>query len=82
MTAADEAEIRDGAGWRRISVAEAIGEPRSVEMRCVSCHGPMRVHKEGTTNQRAHFEHRQRHDGCPTKPGFKRPAARHPHALD
>ena len=79
--AIDEAEIRDGAGWRRIGIAEALGEPRSAEMRCPSCGGRVKAHREGTTAQRAHFEHYQRHDGCPTKRGFKGLFTRHPHAL-
>ena len=78
----DEAEIRDSAGWRRIGISEAFGEGRDVVLRCPSCHGRVKAHREGTTAQRAHFEHYQRHDGCPTKPGFKGPATRHPHALD
>jgi hypothetical protein len=37
---------------------------RGAEMRCPECHGRMRVHKEGTTGQGAHFEHQQSHVGC------------------
>ena len=79
---ANEAKIRDGAGWRRIGVDEALKAPEGSALRYPECHGPMRVHREGTTGQRAHFEHRQRHSGCPTKLGFKGSATPHPHALD
>jgi len=80
---ADEAEIRNGAGWRRIGIAEALSEPRSSVMRCLGCGGRVKAHREGTTAQRAHFEHYQKHAGCRLKPStFDGTATRHPHALD
>lgn len=82
MAPIDEAEICSPSGWRRIGILDALSEPKGTVLRCPSCGGRVRPHREGTTGQCAHFEHYQRHDGCPTKPGFKGPATRHLHALD
>ena len=50
-------EIEADGGWKLIGVATALGLPRNTPMRCPNCHRPARVHNEGTTGQRAHFEH-------------------------
>ena len=77
----DEAETREGTGWRRVTVEEALAA-RNADYRCPRCHGPVQPHKEGTTAQRAHFEHKQKHAGCPLKPGtFSGTESPHPHAL-
>lgn len=56
-------------------------EPRPL-LRCPECHGRVRAHKEGTTGQRAHFEHFAAHSGCSLKPTFRGVRSRHPEALD
>jgi hypothetical protein len=47
--------LRDEAARRR--------EPYP-EFRCRECAELVRPHKEGTTGQAAHFEHRRRSSGC------------------
>lgn len=76
----DSCEIQTADGWDRISVADARSR-RGEPMRCPACHGRVRAHKEGTTGQRAHFEHLRSHDGCRLKPGFSGTESRHPEAL-
>lgn len=34
------------------------------EFSCRECGEPVRPHKEGTTGQAAHFEHKKRNPGC------------------
>lgn len=65
----DECEIKVGDGWKIFGVAAALGMGRGNLMRCPDCKGRVRVHKAGTTGQRAHFEHQtgQRLAGCSIK---------------
>ncbi len=76
----DSCEIRMAAGWERISITDALSR-RGETMRCPACHGPVKTHKEGTTGQRAHFEHVQAHTGCRLKSGFSGTESPHPDAL-
>lgn len=79
MSDLDSCEIRTADGWERVSVADALSR-RGESMRCPACHGPVRAHKEGTTGQRAHFEHLRSHDGCRLKQSFSGTDSRHPDA--
>ncbi|WP_010140445.1 hypothetical protein [Oceanicola sp. S124] len=75
---------RDGVTtWELRSIDEILGMDPRPTLRCPQCHGQFRAHKAGTTGQRAHFEHRKGHAGCPLKPGtFNGTPSRHPEALD
>ena len=72
----DLCEIEADGGWKLIDVATALGLPRNTHMRCPNCHWPIRVHKEGTTGQRAHFEHTsgQTRTGCLRGPVATQPS--------
>ena len=65
----DECEIKVGDDWKIIGIAAGLSMGRGGFMRCPDCKGRVRVHKAGTTGQRAHFEHRtgQRLAGCSMK---------------
>lgn len=77
----DTCEILAEGAWERIDVEDALARRGLAPMRCPVCHGPVRAHKAGTTGQRAHFEHQQRHDGCRLASGFSGAESEHPHAL-
>lgn len=78
----DQAEVDRGFGWERVTVLDAL-QARDLTYRCHECGGEVRPHEEGTTKQRAHFEHTQRHTGCSLKRRvFSGTKSRHPHALD
>jgi hypothetical protein len=77
----DLAEIENNDGWTTISIVEALCQPRSRRLRCLGCGGQLRAHKEGTTGQRAHFEHYERHDGCPRVNYFGDKPRPHPRSL-
>jgi hypothetical protein len=50
--------------WVDISVAKAR-QLADVTVRCIECHGPIRLHAPGPHNvPRAHAEHRSRFAGC------------------
>ena len=77
----DECEIKTGGRWTIIGVEEAL-ERRHEVMRCPACHGRVNPHKLGTTDQRAHFEHRVKHEGCALKGAtFSGTSTLHPDAL-
>jgi hypothetical protein len=77
----DECEVKSGTQWVAIGIEEAL-ERRGEKMRCPECHGPVRPHKEGTTDQRAHFEHLTKHVGCALKDNtFSGTSSPHPNAL-
>jgi hypothetical protein len=77
----DECEINVGGHWTIVDVKEAL-ERRDETMRCRQCHGRVFPHKAGTTDQRAHFEHSVKHEGCPLKAKtFSGSATPHPNAL-
>jgi hypothetical protein len=60
-------EVLSGSGWKVITVDDALamrGRGRWDGGRCVECHEPVRLHKEGTTGQAAHFEHLSRNAKC------------------
>ena len=70
----DSCEIATPDGWEAISIDDALrrrGEP----MRCPACHGAVRPHKEGTTGQRAHFEHLKAEVGCRLRESTAKPVA-------
>ena len=73
----DTCEIMTDDGWALIDVDEALGLCGAM-LRCPACHGRVRAHRAGTTGQRAHFEHLQRHDGCPLKNGYSGVSSEHP----
>ena len=73
----DTCEIEFADGWETIEIEEALrrrGEP----MRCLACHGAVRPHKEGTTGQRAHFEHMKADKECRLKQSSEKPAQDRP----
>lgn len=55
--------IRRGGDWQALTIAEALDD-RKGDMRCPECHGRVQAHKEGTTGQRAHFEHKRANVAC------------------
>jgi hypothetical protein len=60
-------EVWDGRRWRAIGTEEALEMRRQRRWaggRCAECHERVRVHKAGTTGQRAHFEHLQHNARC------------------
>ncbi len=61
-----ECEIRSGEGWEKIGIDDALPR-RGEDMRCHSCGGRLRPHKECNTGSRAHFEHQVAHQGCSLK---------------
>jgi hypothetical protein len=77
-----ECEIKEGTKWKKISIEQGLAR-RGEPMRCHECHGPVVPMKQYSTGAKAHFEHNQAHDGCPTKEqtycGTPSP---HPHALE
>lgn len=80
---ADECEIKIGGRWTVVAIDDALQSYRDELKRCPECHGRVRAHKAGTTDQRAHFEHMNANPGCSTKPStFNGHRARHPHAID
>lgn len=76
----DECEVKEGDHWVTLGISEAL-QRRGDLMRCPSCHGPVRPHKQYNDGARAHFEHLKLHSGCPTKHSFVPPASFHPDAL-
>lgn len=79
----DVCEERINGHWVRRAVAEVLTAAARSPIRCPECHGRVRAHKEGTTGQRAHFEHMKRHEGCSLKKStFSGRRARHPEALE
>lgn len=78
----EDCEVSLGRGWQRIGIDDAL-RLRPERMRCPECHGRVRAHRQGTTGQRAHFEHFQTHTGCSRKPStFSGHRSLHPDALD
>lgn len=75
------AELHANRTWNPISIAVALSMPRSRRMRCPECHGRVRAHREGTTGQRAHMEHYERHTGCSRGDCFDGNSRPHPRAL-
>lgn len=62
----DRCEIWANGGWATIRIDEALKKPSARVMRCLDCGGQVRAHKAASNGgQRAHFEHHQRHAGCP-----------------
>jgi hypothetical protein len=57
-------ELYANQTWNSIGISDALRMPRSRMMRCPECHGRVRAHRQGTTGQREHFEHYERHKGC------------------
>lgn len=78
----DVCEERINGRWSARTVAEVLAAAARGPIRCPECHGRVRAHKEGTTGQRAHFEHMRRHDGCSLKSTFNGRKTRHPDALE
>ena len=67
--------------WEPISIDKALGlHPERVK-RCSECHGQVRAHKLGTTDQRAHFEHFRAHEGCSRSVEYAGTLSRHPKAI-
>ena len=65
MTKVYQCELWRGSKWEVMPVEEAfvLGD---VTIRCMKCHGPIRLHRAGPNGvPRAHAEHRRRHRGCP-----------------
>lgn len=78
----DICQERVNGQWVIRTIAEVQAAPARGPIRCPECHGPVRPHKQGTTGQRAHFEHRKRHEGCSLKKStFNGRRSRHPDAL-
>lgn len=78
----DECEIKIAGRWTIVDIEDALRSYGDEIKRCPECHGRMRAHNAGTTDQRAHFEHYVRHKGCSLKSGFSGRRERHPHAID
>jgi hypothetical protein len=79
----DECEIKIGGDWTVVGIDDALRSYGDEIKRCPECHGRVRAHKAGTTDQRAHFEHMVANPGCTLKAGtFSGRRARHPHAID
>ena len=76
-------EVKRGGRWEPISLSDAL-KTRAfrAENDVPECHGHVRAHKEGTTGQRAHFEHFRAHKGCPARRGNVLPYSMHPDVLD
>jgi hypothetical protein len=77
----DECEIKVEGQWQRIEIAAALAMDAGALMRCPECHGRVRVHKAGTTGQRAHFEHYTAHGGCSKSRTFSGHRSDHSDAL-
>ncbi len=77
----DVAEAEGISGWVELSIADALSRRPGTRLRCIGCGGQLRAHKLGTTGQRAHFEHRERHEGCPKVTYFDGKSRPHPHPL-
>ena len=52
--------------WKEVAVSEIVGIP-SAKVRCVHCHGAVRLHKQVADGSQDHVEHRSKQDseGCP-----------------
>ena len=68
--------------WTRMNVSEIPGRPG--EIRCPYCHGPVRLHFEGTGDKTVgdHFEHRKTHDRKNCKAGSSFKGSEHKMSLD
>lgn len=75
------AELWADAKWVPITIDLALKMPRGRRMRCPECHGRVRAHKEGSTGQKAHMEHYERHPGCSRGDCFDRKPRPHQRAL-
>jgi hypothetical protein len=74
-----EVEVR--GLWTAIDLSTALRLARTRFMRCVECHGRVRAHREGSTGQRAHMEHDERHPGCSRGDCFDGHQRRHHRAI-
>jgi hypothetical protein len=75
------AELYANKQWHSIEIELAFQMGPSRLMRCPDCHGRVRAHKAGTTGQRAHMEHYERHCGCSRSAAFGGERPPHPSAL-
>lgn len=75
------AELFANKRWNMISVEHALSMPRSRVLRCPECQGRVRAHREGSTGQRAHMEHYERHKGCSRGDCFDGTSRPHPRSL-
>ena len=73
----DVCEIATSNGWEAINIDDAL-QRRGEPMRCPACHGAVRPHKEGTTGQRAHFEHLKAEVGCRLRQNTAKPMGGQP----
>lgn len=81
MTRSTVGEIRLDGEWRPVDVDEVLAMAPRQQLRCIECRGAVRAHREGTTGQRAHFEHRVAHRGCSRGSTFSGTGSAHPAAL-
>lgn len=59
-----QCDIWGAKGWRTVTAQYALTRKGTL-LRCVECHGAVRIHSEGPNGiPRAHAEHRQGHPGC------------------
>jgi len=75
------AELFANKQWQPVEIELALQMGPGRIMRCVDCGGRVRAHKAGTTGQRAHREHYERHSGCPRSVSFCGERSPHPGAL-
>jgi hypothetical protein len=75
-------EIKENGGWQLVAVNEALELDAAQLKRCPTCHGRVRLHPKGGGTP-AHFEHREKHEGCPQCHRYDGGKVRlHPHRLD
>lgn len=82
MPKSDTCEVpKTSTSWHEISVQRALSI--NVPMRCPECKGAVRPHKASEDGlMEAHFEHRERHDGCSLGHTFNGVQAPHPKPLN
>lgn len=77
-----DCELKLNGKWTLIDMDQALKLAASREFRCVECHAPVRVHREGADGSPAHFEHRRAFDGCSRSAIFNGVPRANPRAIN
>lgn len=81
MAKSTACEAWSNGKWQPVSIDEVIATTQRQLLRCIECGGAVRAHREGTTGQVAHFEHRHAHHGCSLGSKFTGVKSAHPQPL-
>jgi uncharacterized protein with PIN domain len=82
MNRNSKCEVKQNGRWQLVSVNEGLELDAAEPKRCPTCHGRVRLHHKGGVTP-AHFEHREKHEGCPQCHRYDGGKVRlHPHRLD